>query len=199
MEALAWIGSIVEWFGQFFPRRRILDNTEGAVKYSGFVLPSLLRLHYYDCAFPDEWRVTVHKAGVHWYWPFTSTWVEYPIARQTDRLEVQTLESADGKTFLVSGTLTYEVTDLEKLVPTTHSPSTAIAEIAGTTLHDVLCKLSWAELQTMQQRGTLKTELKNKAQAELTDYGVKVIRFKLNTLARCRVFKVSQSTASEEN
>jgi hypothetical protein len=85
------------------------------------------------------------------------------------------------------------------LVPTTHSPSTAILEIAGAAMHDVMCSLLWDELQAEQRRGTLKTKLKNAAQRELTDYGVKVIRLKLNTLARCRVLKVAQSISSEEN
>jgi regulator of protease activity HflC (stomatin/prohibitin superfamily) len=179
--ALAWIGQIAAWIGQWIPRWSILDTTEGAIKYVGGK------------------RIVVCGAGVHFYWPARTTFVAYPTARQTDRLEMQTMESKDGKTFIAGGTLTYCVEDLEKLVPVTHSPATTVIDIAMTALHDVLCQYDWAELQSVQRKRTLKTELRNEAQKSLTELGVRVIMLKLNTLARCRVIKVSQSTSSEEN
>lgn len=179
--ALAWIGQIASWIGQWIPRWSILDTTEGAIKYVGGK------------------RVVVCGPGVHFWWPATTTFVNYPTARQTDRLETQTMESRDGKTFLVSGTLTYSVDDLEKLIPTTHNPTRNTIEIAMTAIHDVCCDMDWAVLQTEQRKDTLKTKLRNAAQKELSEYGVRVIRLRLNTLARCRVIKVSQSTANEEN
>jgi regulator of protease activity HflC (stomatin/prohibitin superfamily) len=179
--ALAWIGQVAEWFGQFIPRRQILDTTEGAIKYVGGSTPKVCR------------------AGVHWWWPYTTTWVMYPTARQTDRLENQTLETADGKTFVVSGTITYEVEDIAALVTTTFSPMVAIKDLASTALHDVCSDYEWGGLQEGQRKGTLKTKLKNEAQKTLKDYGVRVIKFQLNTLARTRVLKVSLSTSSEEN
>ena len=179
--AVAWIGKLAEWLGSFIPRWVILDTTEAGIKY--------VRGQPCYCA-PGQ---------IHWYWPVTTVLGTYPVVRQTDRLETQTLESSDGKTFMVSGTLTYCVDDIMKLVPTTHLPLIAVVEIAGTALHDVLCDLSWEEIQAHQRKNTLKTRLKNEAQRSLTEYGVTVLQFKLNTLARCRVFKVSQTTASEEN
>lgn len=179
--ALAWIGQIAAWIGQWIPRWSILDTTEGAIKYVGGK------------------RVVVCGAGIHFYWPARTTWVAYPVARQTDRLEMQTMESKDGKTFIAGGTLTYCVEDLEKLVPVTHSPATTVIDIAMTAMHDVLCQYEWAELQNVQRKRTLKTELRNEAQKQLTELGVRVIMLKLNTLARCRVIKISQSNSSEEN
>lgn len=195
--AFAWIGQIAEWIGQWIPRRAILDTTEGAVKYTGFFLPRRMRVRL--GGFDGEMRVSVCEAGIHWYWPAASTWVMYPTAKQTDRLETQTMESKDGKTFIVSGTLTYKVKDLLRLVPENHSPVTATIDVAMTALHDVCCTLTWDELQDQQRKGTLKTKLKNAAQRDLEDIGVEVVRLKLNSLARCRVVKVSQSTSSEEN
>jgi len=178
--ALAWIGEIVQWIGRFIPRREILDTTEAAIKFKGGNNPVLC------------------KSGIHWYWPWMSAWIVYPVARQTDRLESQVIESADGKTFLVSGTLTYMIDDLMKLIPCTHSATVLTQEIAMTAVHDVCCDMDWAVLQQGQRAGTLKTKLKNAAQRELGEYGIRVIRLKLNTLARCRVLKVAQSISSEE-
>lgn len=179
--ALAWVGQIAAWIGQWIPRWEILDTTMGAVKYVGGK------------------RVVVCGPGVHFYWPARTTWATYPTARQTDRLETQTMETSDGKTFLVSGTLTYSVSDLGLLIPTTHMPMTTIIDIAMTSVHNVCCDMTWEDLQREQRRGTVNTKLRNEAQRQLKDYGVNVIKLQLNTLARCRVFKVNQSTASEEN
>lgn len=179
--ALAWIGKIADWLGAFIPRWQILDTTEAAIKFKRGKNP------------------VVCGPGIHWYWPVLSTWRVYPTARQTDRLESQVMESTDGKTFLVSGTLTYQVDDLGLLLPHTHSPSVAIIDIAMTAVHEVCCDLDWENLQRESRRGTLKTKLKNAAQKQLTEYGVTVLKLQLNTSARCRVLKISQSTASEEN
>jgi regulator of protease activity HflC (stomatin/prohibitin superfamily) len=179
--AFAWIGQIASWIGQWFPRWVILDMTEGAIKYVGGK------------------KIVLCEPGIHFYWPARTKFVQYPIARQTDRLESQTMETMDGKTFIVSATLTYSVNDLTLLLPKTHAPTTNTIDLAMTAVHDVCCSLTWDELQAEQRRKTLKTKLKNAAQDQLSEYGVKVIKLQLNTLARCRVLKISQSTSSEEN
>lgn len=179
--ALAWIGQIAAWVAQWIPRWVILDTTEGAIKYVGGK------------------RAVRCGPGIHFFWPARTTFFPYPTARQTDRLETQTMESKDGRTFLVSGTLTYEVEDLMKLLPCTHNAVTLTQEIAMCAVHDVCCGLDWDVLQAEQRKDTLKTKLKNAAQKELGEYGIKVIRLKLNTLARCRVLKVAQSISNEEN
>lgn len=179
--AFAWIGEIAAWIGQFIPRRVVLDTTEGAVKW----------VTDYDPKF-------MPPGTAFWWWPWTSKAEVFPVVRQTDSIEAQTMETKDGVTFMATGTLTYEVTDLLKLMTTVHSPVTAINEMACSAMNDTLPKMTWSEIQSGQQGGTLKTKLKGAASKELSDVGVNVIRFKLNTLARCRVLKVSQSTASEE-
>lgn len=179
--AFAWIGWIMEWFGRFIPRRMILDTTEGAIKYR------------------RGSEIIYCGPGVHWFFPWSTKWHEYPIARQTDRLQTQTIETKDGVTFIVSATLTYQVNDLLKLLPLVHSATLNTIDLGMTAVHDVCCDFTWAELQGEQRRGTIKTKLKNEAQKQLGEYGITVIKLQLNTLARCRVIKISQSTAAEEN
>lgn len=178
--AFEWIGQIADWFGAFIPRWHILDTTEAAVKY-------VRGKPKYCC-----------PGAVHFVWPLMTTWMMYPVARQTDRLETQTMESKDGKTFIAAGTITYSVNDIMMLVPTTHSPSATVIELAAGALHDVCCDYNWEDLQVHQRKGTLKTQLRNEAQKQLKDYGVTVIKVQLTSLARCRVIKVNQSTSNEE-
>jgi regulator of protease activity HflC (stomatin/prohibitin superfamily) len=178
--AFEWIGKLVEWLGAFIPRWVILDTTVGAVKY--------VKGKPKFCA----------PGNIHWYWPVTTLWDIYPMARQTDRLESQTMETTDGKAFIIAGTITYQVVDLMALLTTTHNAMTNTQELAASAVHDVCCEYSWAELQDKQKRGVLKTELKNEAQKQLRDYGVQVLKLQITSMARCRVYKISQSTASEE-
>lgn len=180
-DAFAWIGYLVEWFGKFIPRWRILDTTEGAVK------------------FVRGYKVKVLGPGIHWWWPATTYINVYPTARQADRLATQTMCTSDGKTIVVGSMIIYTVVDLGALLTTTHSASGAIKELAASAVHDICCGFSWPELHSEQSRGTLDTKLKNAAQKQLTEYGVKVIKLMLLDLAPCRVLKVSQSTSSEEN
>lgn len=178
--AFAWIDQIATWIGAFIPRWMILDSTEAAVKYV-YGKPQLCQ-----------------SGMIHWYWPVTTKWQGYPTARQTNRLETQTMETTDGKTFIVAGIITYSVNDLMALATTTWSPDGTVCELAASAIHDTCCEFTWEELQQVQRKGTLKTKLRNEAQKQLRDYGVTVIGVQLTTLARCRVYKVSQSTASEE-
>ena len=178
--AFAWLGQLAEWLGAFIPRWVILDTTQGAIKYVGGDRP------------------VVCGPGVHFFWPARTTFVIYPTARQTDQLETQTMESSDGVTFVVSGLITYRVIDLAALLTTTHDAMVAIRDMAQAAVHDVCCAGTWTELQGKQRnRSVLKTELKNEAQRQLKDYGVEVIKLQLTSLARCRVIRLSQSTAQE--
>lgn len=182
--ALAWIGQIFEWVGRWIPRWTVLDTTEGAVKYVG----SFRRAGV---------RVVPCGAGLHWYWPVTTSWVSYPTARQTDNLPTQTFCTRDGRTIAVGGMLVYVVEDIEKLVTTTHLPMKAVQDIALTVMHDVCCNLEWAALMDEQRRGTLDTKLRNAAQRQLADYGVRVVKCMLTDLAPARVLKVIQSVNQE--
>ena len=179
--AFAWLRDCAEWLGRFVPKWTIIDTTGGAVK------------------FVRGKRVVVCGPGIHWFWPIMTTMIEYPIARQTDRLESQCLETVDGKTFIVAGTITYMVENLALLIPMVHLATKNTIDLAMAALHDVCCDMSWEELQRENRKGTLKTKLRNEAQKQLGEYGIKVIKFQLNSIARARVLKLYQSTSSEEN
>lgn len=182
--ALAWIGQIAEWVGKFFPRWVILDSTEGGVKFIG-----------------HPWRpgvkVVACGPGIVWFWPACTFFQSYPTARQTDNLPTQTFTTLDGKTIAVGGMLVYAVDDVVKLLTQTHSAAKAIQDIALTAVHDVCCSLAWESLCEMQRKGTLDTRLRNAANKQLEEYGVRVLKCMLTDLAVTRVLKVIQSVNQE--
>jgi regulator of protease activity HflC (stomatin/prohibitin superfamily) len=180
-EALAWVGQIFEWLGRWIPRWEILDTTEGAIKYVGGKNPKYC------------------PPGIHWYWPVTTTFHTYPIVRAADRLQTQTIITADDKTVIVGGMIVYTVIDLLALMTTTHEPQTAIKDLTLTAIHDVCCQMNWEDLKAEQRKGTLDTKLRNAAQRTLKDYGVNAVKVMLIDLAPAKVYKLMMSNSMEEN
>jgi regulator of protease activity HflC (stomatin/prohibitin superfamily) len=189
--ALAWIGQIANWIGSWIPTWRVLDTTEGAVKFEAFFWGPRFR------RYKDPLRITTCGPGRHWYWPAFSAFQVYPTAIQTDDLPTQTMESADGTPFIAGGMVTYCVPDLEKLLTATHNAMKMIQVLTLASIHDVCCKMTWAELVLEQRKGTLDTKLKNHAQKFLTKYGVQVEACMLTDLARSRVYRLINSTQQD--
>lgn len=177
--ALAWIGQIAAWIGQFIPRWQIVDTTRGAVK---FVRGS---------------RVVKLGPGLHWFWPVLTDFHVYPTARQAVDLRAQTFVTEDDKTIVVGGLIVYEIEDIEKILAHTYDPEETIRDITLSAIHDVCCQMSWDELKREQRRGTLDTKLRRESQKGLIDYGVKVLKTTLTDLAPCRVLKLVQSMAKD--
>lgn len=177
--ALAWIGQVAEWIGQFIPRVRVVRSTHKAVKFK--------RGH----------TVVVVDAGVRSYWPLVTDFLEYPVVRQAVELRAQTLVTVDDRSIVVGGMLVFEVSDLGRLASTTFDPDGTIKDISLTAVHDVCCRMDWTTLKNEQRRGTLDTKLKNAAQDLLRDYGVRVLKLMLTDLSPTRVFRLVQTTSKE--
>lgn len=172
--ALSWIGDLARWVGQFFPRLINVRATHHAVRFKhGRVEP----------VFP----------GMRVFWPLTTDFIEYPVVRQAVILREQTVVTTDDKVVVVGGMIVYEVSDIQKLCSTTYSPDQTIKDLALTTVHDVVCKLSWTDLKEKTRKGTLDTALKNEARYVLEEYGVKVLKVMLTDMAPARVLRLVQT------
>lgn len=178
MGAFEWISQIIEWFGKLIPRWVIVPTTHGWV------------------AFVKGSEIYKGGAGIVWYWPAWTEFNSYPVARQTVPLASQTLTIAGDTTVVLGGMLVYEIADLEKILAHTYDPEDTIKDIAASALADVCVRWTWEELQKGQGR-TLDTQLRKRAEKELGDYGVRVIKFTLTTLAQTRVYRLVMSTAQE--
>lgn len=174
--ALAWIGQIAEWIGKFFPRWIVMPVNMGGVKYVGGS------------------RVVAMGPGIHWYWPARTVIDTYPTARQTDNLPSQNLMTADHKVIGVGALVIYDVSDVARLLSTTHSAQRTIQDIALAAIHGVCCDMTLSALHEEQRRGTLDTKLKNAAKRQLEDYGVRVLKVQLTDFSPSRVLRLVQST-----
>lgn len=207
--ALAWIGKLAEWIGQWIPRWVIINPTHGGIKYTGFMIPLSYRRSCaraltaigYDCGhFDGAMRVTPLPPGIHFYWPATTSYDHYPTVLQVDDLRSQTVVTADEpeRTIVVGGMISYRVHDIEKLLAHSYNAMKLIRDVAMTAIHNVCSKATWAELKEGQRRGTLDTKLRNEARKQLEEFGVTVVKVQLTDLAPTRVYKVMQSTSKDD-
>ncbi len=172
--AFAWIGKIMDWFGQFFPRWIIVKPMEGYVK------------------FVRGARVVALAPGIHWYWPVTTELEMHPVVRQTVDLRAQTFVTSDGKTVVAGGLVVYEVHDIVLCITSMHMPDEAVRDITLSAIHDICCDKTWDALQKGGRK--LDTEMKNEAKKNLLEYGITVVKVALTDLAPCRVLKLMHDT-----
>ncbi|KKN42484.1 hypothetical protein LCGC14_0712940 [marine sediment metagenome] len=171
--AFGWLGQLIEWFGRFVPRLRIVNTTLGAVKFVHGRTPKAL------------------GPGLHWYWPLVTEFSAYPTARQANALPPQTLMTSDGRSVAVSALIVYKVEDIELLVAHTFDPDNTVEDIAQGAVHDVLSQQTWEQLFTGGR--PLYTALRQEAQKGLSPFGVKVLRVSLIDLVPCRTIRLMQS------
>jgi regulator of protease activity HflC (stomatin/prohibitin superfamily) len=175
--ALSWIGTVVEWFGQFIPRFTIVPPTHGAIRYN-----SRSRV---TTALTDGW---------HFYWPALHYFQSYPVKNQTADLRPQKLTTKDDKTVLVGALVSYEIIDVEAILAHTWDAEDTTRDRALRAVTRVVLSHTWEELKQEARRGTLDTKLKHQAQKALDSYGVKVTEMSLTDLTLTRVFSLVQST-----
>jgi regulator of protease activity HflC (stomatin/prohibitin superfamily) len=173
--ALAWIGKIADWIGSFIPRWEIINTTHGGVK------------------FVRGREVVALGPGWHLWWPLTTNLRTYPTARQTVNLRAQTLVTADDHTIAVAGMVVYRIRDIEAILARTYDPDNTIEEIALAVVNQVCCRMTWDDLKTAHETGSLDTLLRLGVRRELRRYGVAVLKTTLTDLAPCRVIKLLQA------
>lgn len=189
--AFEWIGWVAERVGQFIPRWQVIDTRHGAVKWTTVRLRDLLHGTWDPSA-----KVNVLGPGFVIWWPLFSEVEVYPTEYQTMPLTAQDIITTDKRVVTARGVMAYEIEDLERILARTWDPEDTVRDIAASSFHDVICHQSFEQLCAGQGR-TLDTKLKNEAQKDLADRGVKVHKFTLTSLAPSRVLRVVQSTSQE--
>lgn len=191
-EALAWVGQIAEWFGQFIPRWKILDSRSGAVKFQTLRVRDLLRARW-----DTSCKTTALGPGLHFYWPAVTEIRAWVVARQNLDLVSQTVTTADGKVIVVGGILEFRLIDPLKLVGDSWNPDNTIRGRAAGVLHRICADGTWADLQRDQASGALVQRLRRALHRRLKPLGVKVIAVEFSDFAPTRVLRLVQTTSSD--
>lgn len=168
--AFAWIGSIVEWFGNFIPRVKIVRSTHGGLRFRrGKIVREI-------------------KPGLCVYLPLITEVEIIPVARQTHNLPSQSLLTKDGKQVVVGGVVVYAVKDVVACLSRNWDVSATIDDVTMCcistiiTTHDLEYLL--ANLTT-----TVQTALTKETRRKLSPFGVRVYRTALTDFSTCLVVK----------
>lgn len=186
--ALGWLGALIEWFGQFFPRWTIVNTTEAGVKW----ITRWRRTSRWTWVSYIE--VQAFGPGMQFHWPVRTELLKHPVARQTLDLRPQTLSTADDKPILAGGLISYRIHDIEKALAHTEHIDSTIRDAALSAIHSVITKMTWSELKAAEQSEELDKKLRLAARRVLEPYGVRVIKMSITDLAPTRVIKLAMSS-----
>jgi len=190
-QALGWIGAIAEWLGKFFPRWIVLEPTQAAVKVTAW-----------------EWRrlinrgdvkptISAKECGIVFWWPAVTVLTVYPVARQANNLQAQTIVTKDNKTFAVAGMIVFHIHDPLTLITTVFDPDDTIRDIALSAIHDACIQHDSESLLETARSGKLDREMRSESYKQLKRYGVTVEKVTLTDLSPCRVYRLVNSEPTE--
>lgn len=160
-----WLNKIMEAVLEFFPRRIIVTATHRGVKWKfGFEVIEL-------------------KPGVHWYWPLVSEVVQYPVARQTLKLDPQTLMTADRRRVVARGIVVYCIVDiLAALGKQNFDVDDTIADFSQSCIYDLVTGCTLEEVLESDHSD----EMSEAAQEALKEYGVEIEQVKFTDFCETR-------------
>jgi len=165
-----WLNTIFEAILEFFPRRVIVTATHRGVKWKfGFEVVEL-------------------DPEVHWYWPLVSEVTQYPVARQTLKLDPQTLMTSDLKKVMARGMVVYRIVDVVAAWGEHNLDiDETVADIAAGCIYDLVLGCDLEEMVESDHTEAL-TEA---VQEALEEYGVLVEQVKLTDFSEVRSVHLS--------
>lgn len=168
--AFAWIGSIVEWFGNFIPRVKIVRSTHGGLRFRrGKIVREI-------------------KPGLCIYLPLITEVEIMPVARQTHNLPSQSLLTKDGKQVVVGGVVVYAIADIVACLSRNWDVSDTISDITMLAIAEVVTKHDLAHLLD-KLTDKIQTELTRVTRRKLAVYGVKVYRVGVTDFSTCMTIR----------
>ena len=167
--AFGWIGELIEWIANFIPHYVHVKATHMGVMFT-------------------RSRTKVLSPGLHWYLPFWSDAVLYPVKRQTLNLPPQVLTTTDDVTFLASTIVTYDIYDIHKAMVDTYDFEDTIREVSQVAVKKVMTIKSFSEIGKSQDE--IDKELCRRIRSAIRVYGVRVIEAALTDLGRTRIYRL---------
>lgn len=168
MDAFAWLGNLMEWFGSLIPKIKIVRKTHGGVRFK--------------CGH----RVTEMKPGLHVYWPIVTEIDVVPVARQTHNMVTQCVITKDGKQLVVGGVVVYSIIDVVKALSKNWDFNDTINDVSLTAFFAAIIRRSMDELISEINKGTFEKDLTLEVRSNLRRYGVYVHRAAMTDFSTCQ-------------
>lgn len=174
--AFGWIGELIEWFADLFPRFTIVRKTHGGV---AFVAGKYIR---------------EVKPGLYWWWPAITELEVYPVKFQTLDLPTQTLTTSDNKSVIAGAVVGYVVKDIKTALTEQWDLADTIGDLCAGAVSDFVTEKEFNWINS--NRAVAKRHLTKALTEVLSEYGVGVRYARLTDFAQCRVISmIGGSTA----
>lgn len=151
--AFSWIGSIIEWFGLFIPRRVIVRKTDRLIKFT------------------YNGKVIEKDPGIRWYWPFTTEVVELTIVRQPLDIRATRFTTKDNIACIADCTVVYWIEDPVKFLTENYDGHLALSECVSSNLRSILSDMDFAEIQHSE---SVNESLTSIISDQVDDFGVEI-------------------------
>lgn len=176
--ALGWIGQFIEWIASFIPHYIHVKATHEGVMFT-------------------RAKTIVLKPGIHWYLPFWSEPMLYPIKRQTLNLPPQVFTTTDDKEILASVVVTYEIENIHMALVDTYDFEDTIRETSQGAVKRVLCSKDFGEIKLNFHN--IDIELTRRIRAAIRVFGVRVLGAVITDLGKVRIFRMVGDNCEAKN
>jgi regulator of protease activity HflC (stomatin/prohibitin superfamily) len=127
--------------------------------------------------------------GRHWVWPLRiEETLSETVTPRTTNLPVQTVTTSDGVQVSVAALVTWEVSDVAKLLLESADHQEAMLDTAMGVVAQGCMSVLWSDLQGPEFARTLRSDIKRKARK----WGIRVTDVQLTDLAKTRTYRVLQ-------
>jgi len=172
-QAFAWIGQLVEWVAGFIPHYIHVKATHMCVMFI-------------------RSKTVVKNPGIHWYLPFWSDPVLYPVKRQTLNLPPQVLTTKDVKEILTSVVVTYEIDDIHKALVDTFDFEDTIRETSQGAVKKVISVKKFDEI--LKNQHEIDVELCRRIRSVIRPFGVRVVEAVITDFCKTRIYRLVGDT-----
>lgn len=171
MNALDWLGYLIEWIGKLFPRIQIVKRTHGGVRFVGGK------------------TVKEVKPGVRVYWPIVTDMVLVPTVAQTQNLVSQSIMTKDRHQVVASIMIVFRVRDVIRALTKAEGLNESVDNLC---LGSVLEVVSQHTLQELQDgiAGDIEIKLTRTCRKRLRTFGVSVTRAVFTDFTTCKTLNL---------
>ncbi len=168
-QALGWIGQLVEWVASFIPHYVHVKATHMCVMFT-------------------RGHTRVKGPGLHWYLPFWSDPMMYPVKRQTLNLPPQVLTTKDLQIVLASVVVTYEIDDIHKALVDTYDFEDTIRETSQGAVKKVISIKEFEEI--LENQHEIDVELCRRIRSVIRPFGVRVVEAVITDFGKTRIYRL---------
>ena len=154
------------------------------------IVPRLIKVRatHRGCVWPRCGKPRELKPGLHWVLPAWSEWELFPVARQSNILQPQSLILSDGTQVVLKGVVVFRIEDIVAAIGGKNFDcDTTVNDLALASISEVLSTVTKEDLKDLVG---LNKKITRRGRQLLRGFGVYVDRIRLVDLTTCRTIRL---------